>query len=340
MPIHVRTQILSKFSRPGRQHYAQEGDFAEVSGLYPDYTRNKLKRAPAWSAHVPWPEEATTFEGFTACNVVITSPDDNYFMFYGKLTTPTNHLAVVQWDRDAKALADKYDMTLDLGAYTPCSGYHGRAAIYFAGDLFIVSLNYDLYFGSNLTAQPSDSYAGTFGVVVAYGDKVFLADKNQGLIYRLNEAATDFELYYTPRTYLKVQAIFPYHQYLCVIAKQSDGRIGVYRIPDIYVQTAHEIGHIPNSTGRYASGSQYSAGNPYAAVGDLIYILTGYQNPAESPLMGLYSFDGTRIRHVCDVTDIPAQADCQSMGLLDWRGNLILWALDDTLTTHTLKSVF
>ena len=77
MPIHVRTQILSKFSRPGRQHYAQEGDFAEVSGLYPDYTRNKLKRAPAWSAHVPWPEEATTFEGFTACNVVITSPDDN-----------------------------------------------------------------------------------------------------------------------------------------------------------------------------------------------------------------------------------------------------------------------
>ena len=261
-------------------------------------------------------------------------------MFYGKLTTPANHLAVVQWDRDAKALADKYDMTLDLGSYSPCSGYHGRAAIYFAGDLFIVSLNYDLYFGSNLTAQPSDSYEGTFGVVVAYGDKVFLADKNQGLIYRLNEAATDFELYYTPRTYLKVQAIFPYHQYLCVIAKQSDGRIGVYRIPDIYVQTAHEIGHIPNSTGRYASGSQYSAGNPYAAVGDLIYILTGYQNPAESPLMGLYSFDGTRIRHVFDVTDIPAQADCQSMGLLDWRGNLILWALDDTLTTHTLKSVF
>jgi hypothetical protein len=335
MAIKVRTWSQSEWRRPGRLHHYTEGDFHDLSGLYPDYTRRKIKRGPAWSTHVPWPEEAGVFEGFVDANVLILDPTNNIFCFYGKLTN--GHLATVHWSRDSKSLVDKYDLTTALGSSKAGSGYHGRTSLYVGGKLYLISAGYDIHYGANLATQPPTVEAGTFGTLAVYGDKIFAADRTQGIIYRLNAAGTSFEAYYTPRTYLRILDIIPFHQYLAVIAKTSDGRLGVYRIPDIYIQTAHEIGSIPASTSRYASGTIYSAGRPFAHVGERIYMLSGYLNPIEEPLLNLYEFDGTHLRKIAEITDIPTYADTQSLGLLAWHGELVLYALDDTGTDHYVK---
>ena len=117
MAVKLRTWSQSEWRRPGRLHHYAEGDFHDLSGLYPDYTRRKVKRGPAWSAHVPWPEEVGVFEGFVDANVLVLDPGNNIFAFYGKLTN--GHLASVHWSRTNKAVADKY------GVGPPC--VHGLA---------------------------------------------------------------------------------------------------------------------------------------------------------------------------------------------------------------------
>jgi hypothetical protein len=339
MTTHIRTWDQSKFILPGRkfQSYKDEGEFDDISGLYPDRRNECLRRGPGWSSHVPWPTAAGTFEGFSHCNAVVLDADENSFVFLGKLTTPANHLASVHWSRDSKALVDKYDMTTDLGASYPSMGHHQRDVLYLGGKLYIISASYDIYWGANLSSQPADNQAGTFGIVCPYGDKVFLADSTQGVIHRLNAAGTSFDVYYTPRTYLQTLAIFPYREFLCVIGRLADGVLGVYRIPDVFIQTSHQIGVIPDATARYASGTARSAGSPFAQIGEYVYMLTGYLNPIETGLMQLYSFDGAHIRYVGDLDGIPARSSCRALGLLPWHGRLCCFALASSGTAHYLK---
>jgi hypothetical protein len=339
MPTQLRTWDQSKFVLPDRkyQSYKDEGEFDDISGLYPDRKGECLRRGPAWSSHVPWPTAAGTFEGFSHCNAVVLDADDNNFVFLGKLTTPANHLASVHWGRDAKALVDKYDMVTDLGANYPSMGHHQRDVLYLGGKLYLISNAYDIYWGSNLSTPPANNQPGTFGVICPYGDKVFLSDSTQGIIYRLDAAGATFDVYYTPRTYLQTLAIFPYREFLCVIGRLADGILGVYRIPDVFIQTSHQIGVIPDATARFLSGTPRSAGSPFAQIGEYVYMLTGYLNPIETGFMQLYTFDGTHIRYAADLTGIPTYATCRSLGLVPWHGRLCCFALASAGTTHYLK---
>jgi hypothetical protein len=339
MTIHLRTWDQSKFILPHRKFhsYKDEGEFDDISGLYPDRRSEKVRRGPGWSAPVAWPTAAGTFEGFSHCNAVVLDADDNNFVFLGKLANPANHLASVHWSRDSKALVDKYDMTTNLGASYASMGHHQRDLLYIGGKLYIISAGYHIYWGSNLASEPASNQAGTFGTVMAYGDKIFLADSTQGIIYRLDAAGATFDVYYTPRTYLQTLAIFPYREFLCVIGRLADGVLGVYRVPDVFIQTSHQIGVIPDATARYASGTARSAGSPFAQIGEYVYMLTGFLNPIETGFMQLYNFDGAHIRYVGDLTNIPTRATCRALGLLPWHGRLCCFALASSGTTHTLK---
>jgi hypothetical protein len=339
MTIHVQTWDQSKFLRPGRkfQSYKDEGEFDDISGLYPDRNGERLLRGPAWSSHVPWPSAAETFVGFSKANVVLPAGDSNYFIFLGKLTTPANHLASVVWSRDSESVVNKYDMTTNLGTGYPSMGLHQRDVLYFGDKLYLISADNDIYWGENPYTEPASTYAGSFLTLANYGDKTFMG-KLDGTIYRLAASDAAWTTFYTPFQYLQALALYPFHDFLCIIARHTTGAIGLYRLPDTNALTSHQIGMIHGSTARYtAASTEHFSGCPFAQLADDLYLLTGYLNPIESNTMHLYKFDGTHLRYTAELTGLPDVDACGSLGLLPWRGRLVAYALEDSATTHLLK---
>jgi len=331
MAISIREWVQTEWKRPKAPFASQPGDFWDASGLRPDATRRRLRRAPGWSAHVAWPAGFADPEGcfYDRTNEVV--------VFLGRKTA-NDHLASVYYDTATWSASSVNDLGIDVSTYGALQGYHQRNVLHWGGATWLITDNWDVYSGDYSAAPLTRVWQATGGrsarVLMAYADRLFFTD-DQGKVYRLDGGGASFSAFYSNANDLDVRFMTAFHQYLALVGRTRDGALRVYRLPDVNPMILHEVTHLEGATGAEPYTTPFTDGCLFLAHRDRILFTSGWY--ADSGVLDLYAFDGHRIQRVAQLEDLPDLGDVRSAGLLAWRDEPLFWVVRTDTTGQEIR---
>lgn len=334
MPIKVREWTQREWTRPNIGLFRQKGDFDTLTGWMPNHRRDRLIRAPDWSAHNEWQT------GFDHIEGAFYDQANKYYVFLGRKSAD-DELAAVYYDQNWDK-SSIIDLNIDASVYGPLAGYHQRNLRYWDGVLYCICDNWDVYRGdwtSSLTKLWDAPAGESARLLCVYGDRIYMAN-NAGKIYKLNATDDGMDAFYTPRASLDIRYMTPFHQYLALITRDDDGWIHVLRLPDVNPYVIHDVAHIQSASGAYLYNTPFTDGSLFATIRDEIYFTSGWYVPDTDTVLDVYAFDGTQIRRVTQIRDLPTVDNIRSAGLLPWRNELLFWYVRTDSTAQMLRLLY
>jgi hypothetical protein len=320
MAVTVKEWIQREWIQSQVDLHDHKGDFYNLSGLSPNPARCALKRSPAWSAHL-------AHSGLTAVKALFYDENNDRYILLG--TNAASHLASTYFSSAWSHVASTYELST---ATSGPGGLSQRNVAYFGGYLYVIGANGHVYRGASYTSALSDFYTSTDAVALAIlGGRVYLAH-TYGKISRLNDAGDAFETHYDSIANFYPLFMTAYRGYLLIVAKQYDGTVYLYRLPQSARESnpafLHEIATVPSASAAYPT-----YGSLFTLHDDKLFLSPGrYTNPDGTKVIDIYSFNGSQVKRIAQVPDSVATPG--AAGLIHWRGELLFYAPAGTGTQN------
>ena len=320
MTVKLKRHYLNTWLSAKKENYLAEGDFYQMTGLYPTLDRRELIRAPDFSAHKP-------HSGLTDVEGMFYDAVNDRYVLIGQ--DGSSQLACTYFSAAWSAWGSS--QVLDAGVAT-LDGYSMRN--------FFFSHGY-LYFLSDADHMRTDNYATTAGtdwhgldaeLTCTLGGRIYSV-QDDGKFLRQTTAGGAMETHYdTPCGFDRHIWCGGLKDDLLIVSAMDDGSLRVFRIP-AYALTS--VRKLDDMAVLYCGSTDYpSVGNPFCIHDNDLYMLSGdLDNPDGTATRDLLVYTGYRIERVARISD--GTASPSSVGLLTWRGELIYYEF--TSTTATFK---
>lgn len=314
MAVRQREWIQREWTQAGVDLFRERGDFCSLSGLGPDFSRRQLRRAPGWSAHLPT-------AGLTNIRAMFYDESANRYVLIG--TNAASNLAAAYFSSvwGFSAVFELTNATATLG------GLSGRNVAYFGGNVYVISSATKVYRGASYTAALAEFYGTNDARILAsLGGRLYMA-VTSGKIYRLNDANNAFETHFDPVADYSPLYMTAFRGQLTIIGKQDDGNVIIYRLPQ------SPSGSNPSVLAEAAvvlsaSVDYHTYGCLFAVYDDKIYFSPGrYDNVDGTKTVDIYTWNGSQLDRVAQVPDTASDAVLRANGLVNWRGQLLYYAL-------------
>lgn len=330
MTARVREWRQSEWRRAGVARFERPGDFWACNGLWPDPARRRMRRAPGWSAHVPWPA------GFGRPAGLFYDRPNGYFAWVG-LDPADDHVATCFYTAGWEHVA-----TCDLGLASPLygalTGLSQRNLCHWGGRLYLISGAAAVYAGDPTSGPLALLWSGTGGegarLLCPYADRLLLVTSS-GRVLRLNAAGDAFEPYYTPAAPLDVRYACPFRQAILLVARTHGGHLALLRLADAPPATLHQVAQFEGVSGNEPSAAPFTDGCLFAVHEGRLYFTSGWYEGMGA--LDVWAFDGSNIARAAQLADLPQRAEVRAAGLLNWRGELLFALVRRTQTAHALK---
>jgi len=327
MPVTVKELVLRSFTRPNVALYQREGDFYSATNFMPNWAGRGLRRAPKWSAHIPFNA------GFTNCRGAFF---DRAHGQAGKLvfvgTNASNYLAVNAYDLHTNAFAATAAIS---NAVDTLGGVGGHNLLWWRSTLYFIADTLKVYRSLNYAAAATEFHPNQDGhILTLYGDRVMLAD-NGGRLYIMNHTAQLETMWYSV-TGLDIRYLTPFRAYLIAFNRGHDGHMHILKTfanPTYAAYMASALAGDPTLVSTInpdltevalvpASGSLPTIGSLFTIHNDDIYFCPGR---ARNRTL-IYRFNGSQ----ADLVDeIPwALSTLNTEGLLTCEDQMIYYALN------------
>jgi len=328
MTTQLKQWTQRQWNTPGISLLRDPGDHQELYGLRPTWDKRQLQRGPGWSAIIEFP--VTGVNHIKAVRGAFYDPVNTRVVFIGHWYDGTNHYIGTCYANSAWAMTGPFSL---ITTNYEMGGLDGRNFAYWGGDLYIIDASRNVFRGNSyISAMGAAFYSGTDAWSLApMGDRMYMVTSSLtlgGMVYRLNDADSAFELYFDPIGVVDFLFMAAFRGYMAIVAQRDDGTIDIYRLPDSN-PALHHIAQLPAETNDF----KYY-GSPFAVHNDRIYLCPGrYTNPDGTHVVDVYEFNGSTLRRIARLPSEAASPD--SFGLLNWMGELVYYEITSPGATAT-----
>jgi hypothetical protein len=316
----IQRVYLNTWTAAGKHIHLADGDFFQMTGLYPALDRQTIRRAPDFSSHL-------THAGLTDVEGMFFDRANTRYVLIGQDATPD--LSCTYFSSAWSAVGATY--VLDAAVAT-MDGLSLRNYMYAHGYLWILC-DTDLQQTDNYVTSAVSSFESSDAEIVAYlGDRVYMIN-DVGKIYRIDTAGAVMETNFNP-----VDEITPLYATglkddLVIVAAMLNGELRVMRTT-AYAKTAirklEDMAVLPGDTTTYPA-----AGCPFCAHDNDLYLLSGEMaNPDGTVTRDLLAYTGYRVERIARIED--ASASALGCGLISWRGELIYYEFTASAATFKM----
>jgi len=303
MPIKLHRHYLNQWHTAGRHIHRVDGDFYQLTGLYPSLDRQELRRAPAVSSHL-------THAGLTDVENMFFDAANVRYVLVGQDTTPD--LACTYFSSAWSAVGATYVLNSSVAVL---DGLSLRNLFYAHGTLWYICDD-KMRKNDDYTSGSDSAFAGESGHVISYvGGRIYVVEADM-YIHRILTDGSDLERHYDPADDIMPLYSVGLKDDLLIVGSAECGELRVYRT-GAYAKTGirrlQDMASLPGDPAGYPT-----AGCPFCVHDNDVYMLSGdMANPDGTVTRDLLAYTGYRVERVARIPD--ASASPSSTGEV-WRG--------------------
>ena len=316
--------IQRRFTRPNQEIFQEDGDFDHSYHFMRNTAGTGLRRAPAWSAHKPFPS------GFTACRGMFYDADAQRLVFIG---TKNAHLATCYLTFYSDTMSEAAT-EIDTGTAT-ISGAFGCNFLFWRDYLYYIRSSRQVYKSANYNTTATVMHANQDGqAITVVGERPMMATTS-GELYMLNRSNVFMKMWYVA-TGFTVRYMLPMDGQLMMFCQRDDGGTQIVRMPtdpayskyiyDAITEDASLVdtvipdpAHIVTIPG---TGDHSTYGCLYVEHQGDIFFSAGRAKTKTF----IYRFNGSRVELADEIPYTIPSAQCD--GLVTWQDQLFFHSID------------